>query len=163
MTNREPWEMLLDAIYEWAGYGEYPHQTDDGYYMDKNLANKLDLSPETIRHTAEVLRENDLAQTRLTGSLEAGNRRYEIILTDSGRQLAHDRVQSRRDRSSDRSITQLTFVLAVVGIAQATALTAQVSSHPSKVISSVVTLIAGIILAIVFVRLYLSDQLTLPG
>lgn len=162
--DRRPWLQVLDALYEMGGYGEWPtDETKCPLNPDLNVAERTDLSPETIEEAALTLHHSgiiDINQTSDTSEDKEPNHRRCARLERAGFDLAHDRLQARRNRASNQSVAFLTFVLAVVGISQATALTVQAAGGPS-VIPSIVTFASAVILAIVFFRLYNTGVLDL--
>lgn len=94
---------------------------------DVDLSQQLDLDVETVQSAVKTLLERRLATDETVGIGEDEPQRYNVTLKSEGFQLAHDRDQAQRNRASNRAVTLLTLVLAFVGMAQATALTAQAS------------------------------------
>lgn len=82
------------------------------------------------------------------------NPRYEVTLKNTGFTLSHDRRQELRNLRSNRSITLLTFVLAFVGMAQATALTANVSNFVTGDAAFAIWGAAGIVLVVIYLALW---------
>lgn len=148
------WEEVLDELYEMGGYGETTILLEEG-----NVNEDLDLDERTGLAEYELVEIVDrLASAELVHMTEKspiGNQTHRelnsnlhqgIGLTEEGFSLAHDRQAEERNHKSNRSITILTFVLAVVGFAQATALTARANSK----LAGGVLLGAGIILLVVY-------------
>lgn len=130
------WEEVLDELYEMGGYGETTILLEEG-----NVNEDLDLDERTGLAEYELVEIVDrLASAGLvheTKKSPIGNITYRelnsnlhqgIGLTEEGFSLAHDRRAEQRNHESNRSIIRLTFVLAVVGFAQATALTVRANS-----------------------------------
>ncbi|QOS10752.1 uncharacterized protein HfgLR_03025 [Haloferax gibbonsii] len=159
MSNKK-WAQVLDKLYEMGGSGEYPSEKTEGEIeSDVDLSQQLDLSEKQVREGVKTLLDRRLATDETIGLGKGKTIRNNVTLKSDGFQLAHDRDQAQRDRASNRAVTLLTLVLAFVGIAQATALTAQVSQIVRGTVSFVVWLGAFLILIVTYVGLYRSGAL----
>lgn len=157
MTRME-WEIVLDDLYEMGGYGEYPNeQTERDIDENINILLRLDMTRGEIEEAAVTLRDSGLVEFGETVDSpedKPPNRRRFIQLEKEGFNLAHDRRQAEQSRTSNQSVALLTLVLAIVGLAQATALSAQISSFPENLIAGFVTLVAAAFLVMIYRRLY---------
>lgn len=125
--SEPPWAEVLDALYEMGGRGEYPgSEAETSLDSDLNLVAKTSLSPGEVRRGARRLRQMGFAVGSEKNRGE-GIPALELSLMDEGHTFAHERQQEKRNLRSNRTVVLLTMVLAFVGMAQATAVTATVS------------------------------------
>lgn len=159
--RQNPWEELLDELYEMGGRAEYLSE-DTEITLDEtvNLVDRMELSQEEIERASETLQKMDLIKATTVGHSEGeGHGRNELILTGDGFDFSHNRQQEQRNIRSNRSITLLTLVLAFVGMAQATALTANVSQMVTGTMAASLTFGSGGILLVIYVALYRTGML----
>ncbi|TQQ82757.1 hypothetical protein EGH24_04765 [Halonotius terrestris] len=159
--HENPWQTVLDTLYNMGGKGEHPSDdTDQPLDSDDNLVQQTDLSNEGIKTASKTLQNMGLAESNTIGLYEDGEPvRYLIELTGEGYSFAHERQQEKRNIRSNRSVALLTVVLAFVGMAQAMALTAQVSDSVTGTISLITTVTAGVILLVIYTQLARSGVL----
>lgn len=156
--DSNPWEEVIDELYEMGGYGETKILLEEG-----NVNKNLDLDDRTGLDEHELVEIVDRLESagliQVTEKSPIGNQTHRelnsnlhrgIGLTEEGFSLAHDRRAEKRNHKSNRSIVILTSVLAVVGLAQATALAV---SADSPIATGVLTG-AAFIFAVVYLVLY---------
>jgi len=154
------WAQVLDEIYKLGGSAEYPSdQTDEKLDSDVDLSQRLDLDVDTVQNAVKTLLDRRLATDKSIGLNDGETHRYSVTLKSDGFQLAHDRDQAQRDRASNRAVTLLTLVLAFVGMAQATALTARVSNTITGTWANTAWAGAFLILLITYIGLLKNDAL----
>lgn len=157
--DSNPWEEVIDELYEMGGYGEWCHPEDEG---DVPINRGIDLRSRTdqdadklidivdrLESSGLVHEEHLFEPGEMEGNTVSSVAYFGVGLTEDGFSLAHDRRAEKRNHESNRSITILTFVLAVVGLSQATALTVRTDS----LIATGVLAGAAVIFFIVYIRL----------
>lgn len=150
------WLEVLDALYEMGGQGKYPSiKAEKSLDSDLDLVAKTGLSRGEVRRGARRLRQMGFAVESERVSSE-GPPTLKLSLLDEGHTFAHKRQQEKRNLRSNRTVMLLTIVLAFVGMAQATALTATVSPAISGEFSLWVTVLAGMVLVAIFVMIPLN-------
>jgi hypothetical protein len=156
--RENPWEDVLDELYQMGGRGEFPSDdTEQPLDDEANLVTRLGASQIEVEEAAKTLQKMDLAVSSTVGRADDDNpTRYELSLHGDGYDFAHNRQQEKRNIRSNRSVSLLTLVLAFVGMAQATALTANVSDNVTGNMAIVVTFGAGLILLAIYVHLLQS-------
>lgn len=152
------WEEVLDELYEMGGYGETTIMLEEGNVNeDLDLDKRTGLAEHELVEIIDRLASAGLVQ--VTEKSPIGNVTYRelnsnlhrgIGLTEVGFSLAHDRRAEERNHKNNRSIIILTLVLAVVGFAQATALTVRADSEIALGVLSG----AGIIFVVVYYGLF---------
>ena len=154
MTNN-PWQEVLDTLYQLGGRAEFPSKDTEGSLdPDTNLVAQTDFTQEEIEKANETLAKMSLATDATIGNMDENEvTRYELTLTGDGYSFAHDRQQEKRNLRSNRSVTLLTVVLAIVGLAQATALTANATDMVTGIIPISVTSFAAVVLVGIFAKL----------
>lgn len=161
MMRQNPWEELLDELYVMGGRAEFPSEdTEIALGESVNLVDRMELSQEEIKRASKTLQKMNLIKATTVGHSEGeGHGRNELTLTGDGFDFSHNRQQEQRNIRSNRSITLLTLVLAFVGMAQATALTANVSQMVTGMMAASLTFGAGGILLAIYIALYRTGML----
>lgn len=156
--RNNPWQEVLDTLYEMGGRGEHPSDdTDKPLQPEVNLVEQTDYSNEEIIQASNTLQSMDLATNSTPGNYTKGEPVRNVLeLTGEGYSFAHERQQEKRNVRSNRSVALLTVVLAFVGMAQAMALTAQVSKYITGVASTLMTLLACLVLLAIYFQLIRS-------
>ncbi|MCU4716875.1 hypothetical protein [Halapricum hydrolyticum] len=158
--DEEHWAQVLDEVYTLGGSAEYPSEETEGELdSDIDLSQRLDLDVDAVQDAVETLCERRLATENTLGLGDNETHRYSVTLKSDGFQLGHDRDQAQRDRASNRAVTLLTFVLAIVGMSQATALTAQVSGTVTGLMALIVWVGALLILFFTYLGLLKAGNL----
>lgn len=159
--RQNPWQAVLDELYQMGGQAEFPSRdTEEPLDQVLNLVEQADLPEEDVRKASITLQKMNLAVSSTIGNFDDDEpTRNELILTGEGYSFAHDRQQEKRNIRSNRSVVLLTVVLAFVGMAQATALTATVSEDTPRIIALIVTAGAALMLIVIFTALHRAGQL----
>ncbi|WP_178915701.1 hypothetical protein [Natronomonas gomsonensis] len=156
-----PWQEVLETLYEMGGRGEFPRH-GDGPQLDPevNLVEQTGLSEEAIATASKTLVSMGLAErTALILGDDDDPTRNELELTGKGYSYARERRQEQRSLRSNRAVTRLTLVLAFVGVAQAMALTVQVSNPIYRLVPGIMTVLAGVLLVGFYTQLYRAGVL----
>lgn len=153
-----PWEPVLDELYQMGGRGEFPNDdTEQALDDEANLVSRLGASETEVGEATKTLQKMGLARSTTIGRGDDDNPiRYEVTLSGDGYDFAHNRQQEKRNIRSNRSVALLTLVLAFVGMGQAMALTASVSDFVTGEMASIITFGAGFILLIIYGHLIRS-------
>lgn len=146
----KPWEQVIDALYGLGGYGELPgDETANGADPSVDLSRLIELNTETIDNAALALQERGLADV----SRKVDGNGSIVKLETEGFRLGHDRDEAKRSRAGNRAVLLLTVVLAMVGMAQAFALTARVSEYVSGEMAAVAAYGALVLFFVVYIGL----------
>lgn len=104
-------------------------ESDEDIDSGADLVEETGLSPKALDDAAGTLGDRGgLLKYNMTVAEDGDSRVTRAQLTSEGFSLAHDRAEAKRNRTAHRSVAALTVILALVGIAQAYALSIQ-SSH----------------------------------